>query len=227
MIKENLSAIHNRINAAASKAGRNSDEITLIAVSKRKSVEMIQEAIAAGQKDFGENYLQEAKEKITTLAGQARFHFIGSLQSNKAKDAATLCDMIHTVDRLKLARALDKYAGAAGKTLAILIQVNVGREEQKAGVLPEDAQELIKQMQDLDHLEIKGLMTMPPYRTNPEDVRPYFAELRELGKQLQKDGLIATNCPLQLSMGMSGDFEAAIAEGATMIRVGTAIFGER
>ncbi len=227
MIKDNLAAIHNRIQKAAAKANRNPAEITLIAVSKRKSLEMIKEAIAAGQLDFGENYLQEAKEKITVLSGQARFHFIGSLQSNKAKDAATLCDLIHTVDRLKLARELDKHAREANRTLPILIQVNVGREEQKGGVLPEEAEELIKKMQDFTNLEIRGLMTMPPYRANQEEVRPYFAELRELGKTLHQKGLIATTCSLELSMGMSGDFEAAIAEGATMIRVGTAIFGER
>ncbi len=227
MIKENLAAIYARITEAALKAGRMPADITLIAVSKRHPVEMISEAIRAGQQDFGENYLQEAKDKITALGGQARFHFIGSLQSNKAKDAATLCDIIHTVDRLKLARELDKYAKAAGKTLPVLIQVNVGREEQKGGVLPEEAEELLGHMQDFDNLEIRGLMTMPPYRANPEEVRPFFAELRELGEGLQKKGLIATNCPLELSMGMSGDFEVAISEGATMVRVGTAIFGER
>ncbi len=227
MIKDNLTAIHQRINNAAAQAGRRADEITLIAVSKRKPVELIKEAIAAGQLDFGENYLQEAKEKITELSGQARVHFIGSLQSNKAKDAATLCNMIHTVDRLKLARALDRHAQAANRSLAVLVQVNVGREERKAGVLPEDAEELIGQMQDLANLEIRGLMTMPPHRANQEEMRPYFAELRQLGEELQKKGLIATNCALELSMGMSEDFEAAIAEGATMIRVGTAIFGAR
>ncbi|MEN8257660.1 MAG: YggS family pyridoxal phosphate-dependent enzyme [Thermodesulfobacteriota bacterium] len=227
MIKENLATIHNRIAAAADKAGRQADEITLIAVSKRKSVEMIKEAIEAGQGDFGENYLQEAKEKITELGGQARFHFIGSLQSNKAKDAAALCDMIHTVDRLKLGKELNKHAKAAGKILPALIQVNVGRDEQKSGVVPENAEELAGQLQELTNLEIRGLMTMPPYKTNPEEVRPYFAELRRLGEALQQKGLIATNCALELSMGMSGDFEIAIAEGATMVRVGTAIFGAR
>lgn len=227
MIPENLKTIHERINKAATKAGRSPDAITLIAVSKRKPTAMIKEALAAGQEDFGENYLQEAKEKIIELSGQGHFHFIGSLQSNKAKDAATLCDMIHTVDRLKLAKELNKYARAADKILPILIQVNVGREEQKGGVLPEEAEGLVAMMQDFKHLEIRGLMTMPPYRANPEEVRPFFAELRELGQKLQKKGLIANNCPLELSMGMSGDFEAAIAEGATLIRVGTAIFGTR
>ncbi len=227
MIKENLAAIYERINKAAAQAGRQADEITLIAVSKRQPLAMIAEAIAAGQLDFGENYLQEATEKIKALGHQARFHFIGTLQSNKAKDAATLCAMIHTVDRLKLARELNKHAKAANRTLAILIQVNVGREEQKGGVLPEDAEELIRQMQEFCHLEIQGLMTMPPYRADPEEVRPYFAELRKLGEELQHKGLIAVHCPLQLSMGMSGDFEVAIAEGATLVRVGTAIFGTR
>ena len=227
MIKENLATIYDRVKKAAANAGRSVDEITLIAVSKRKSIEMIKEAIAAGQVDFGENYLQEAKEKIIEIGSKGHFHFIGSLQSNKAKDAATLCDMIHTVDRLKLAKELNKYAAAINKSLPILIQVNVGREEQKSGVLPEDAEHLINKMQGCENLEIRGLMTMPPYKTNAEEVRPYFAELRELGIQLQEKGLIAKNCRLELSMGMSGDFEVAIAEGATMIRVGTAIFGAR
>ncbi len=228
MIKDNLKAIHERIAEAANKADRQADEITLIAVSKRKSVEMIKEAIEAGQHYFGENYLQEAKEKISALQDdQAHFHFIGSLQSNKAKDAATLCDMIHTVDRLKLAKELNKHAKATGKILKVLIQVNVGREEQKSGVLPEDAEAVAKQIKELTNLEIRGLMTMPPYRENPEDVRPYFIELKKLGEELQNKGLIARNHKLELSMGMSGDFEVAIEEGATMVRVGTAIFGAR
>lgn len=227
MIKENLATIHRRIKTAAVQADRNADEITLIAVSKRKPVSLIREALAAGQLDFGENYLQEAKEKIEALAGQGRFHFIGSLQSNKAGDAARLCDLIHTVDRLKLAKALNKHAAAAGKILAVLIQVNVGREVQKGGVLPEDAEQLARQMQGLANLEIRGLMTMPPYRRSPEEVRPFFNELRCLGQDLQDKGLIAPQSPLELSMGMSGDFEVAIEEGATMVRVGTAIFGAR
>ncbi|PLX48230.1 MAG: YggS family pyridoxal phosphate-dependent enzyme [Desulfobulbaceae bacterium] len=227
MIKDNLATIHNRIKAAAAKAGRNPDEITLIAVSKRKPISLIDEALAAGQLDFGENYVQEAKEKIEELAGRGRFHFIGSLQSNKAGDAARLCHLIHTVDRLKLAKALDKHAAAAGKILAVLIQVNVGREVQKGGVLPEDAEQLARQMQELANLEIRGLMTMPPHRQNPEDVRPFFRKLRELGQNLQAKGLIDPKSRLELSMGMSGDFEVAIEEGATMVRVGTAIFGAR
>lgn len=227
MISDNLTAIHARIEQAATAAGRTAAEITLIAVSKRQSVAMIQEAIAAGQQDFGENYLQEAKEKITQLAGQARFHFIGSLQANKAKDAATLCAMVHTVDRLKLARELNRHAEAAQRILPVLVQVNVGREEQKGGVLPEEAEDLLLAMQDLGNLEIRGLMTMPPHRDNPDEMRPFFAALRGLGQEFQQKGLVAAHCTLQLSMGMSGDFEVAIAEGATLVRVGTAIFGAR
>jgi hypothetical protein len=227
MITDNLAAIHHRIEQAATAAGRTTAEITLIAVSKRQSVALIQQAIAAGQHDFGENYLQEAKEKIARLGGQARFHFIGALQSNKAKDAATLCAMVHTVDRLKLARELNRHAEAAQRVLPVLVQVNVGREEQKGGVVPEKAEELLTAMQGLENLEIRGLMTMPPHRDNPAEMRPFFAALRRLGREFQQKGLVAAHCPLQLSMGMSGDFEVAIAEGATLVRVGTAIFGAR
>ncbi len=227
MITDNLDKINASITKAAKEAGRKRDEITLIAVSKRKPASLILEAMSAGQVDFGENYLQEAQEKISTISGPARWHFIGGLQSNKAKAAVTHFNLIHTVDRFKLAKALNKFATQQDKIQEILVQVNVGRELQKGGVLPEKSEELLNKIGSLDHLSIRGLMTMPPATQSKEEARPYFAMLRELGEKYQHSGLISKDAPLILSMGMSNDFEAAIAEGATMVRVGTAIFGTR
>ncbi len=227
MIADNIASINARIQAAAQASGRNGQDIRLLAVSKRQPLTSLQQAIACGQKDFGENYLQEAVEKITLLSGAATFHFIGPLQSNKVKLAVTHFAYIHTVDRLKIAASIAKHAAALSKTQKILIQVNIGREVQKSGVLPEDAEELLRKIQQYPALELCGLMTMPPLAHHPEESRPYFSQLRELGEHLQHQGLLATRSPLELSMGMSGDYEVAIAEGATMIRVGTAIFGSR
>lgn len=213
---------------AASKAGRKPEEITLIAVSKRHPSTMIQEAMVAGQYDFGENYLQEAEQKIKAITSPApRWHFIGQLQSNKAKIAVKDFALIHTVDRLKLAKIIQKAAAKLDKQQEILIQVNVGRELQKGGVLPENCEELLTTLQPLPNLTIRGLMTMPPVTSTPEQARPYFSILRELGEKYHHQGLLDNSAPLILSMGMSGDFEVAIAEGATMVRVGTAIFGRR
>lgn len=225
-ISENLARIKEQISEAARQAGRQTDEITLIAVSKRKPVELISQAMAAGHHDFGENYFQEAQEKIDALADKAlRWHFIGRLQSNKAKGVAGNFTLIHTVDRLKLARAIDKKAAERQGSQDILIQVNVGQELQKGGVLPDNCQQLLEQIASLSHLQVKGLMTMPPAVSQPEQARPYFAQLRQLAESLVDQGLLC-KAP-QLSMGMSNDFTAAIQEGATMVRVGTAIFGQR
>jgi pyridoxal phosphate enzyme (YggS family) len=226
MIAQNIARIKENIQTAATASNRTSP-VKLIAVSKRKPVSAIKEAIQAGQLDFGENYLQEAVEKITILQGQGIFHFIGPLQSNKAKSAVTYFDLIHTVDRIKIAKAIAKHAANLGKTQKILIQINIGREKQKSGIAPEQAKELLLNMQQFPSLEICGLMALPPYSQNPEASRPYFSALRELGHRLQDSGLIAQKNPLELSMGMSGDYQVAIEEGATMIRVGTAIFGVR
>ncbi|MEN8140246.1 MAG: YggS family pyridoxal phosphate-dependent enzyme [Thermodesulfobacteriota bacterium] len=225
MISANLSVINKRIARAAAAAGRAPEEITLIAVSKRQPRELISQALTAGQLDFGENYLQEAEEKIKVITGPVRWHFIGRLQSNKAKKAVRDFDLIHTVDRLKLARGLDRAAASLGKKQKILVQVNVGREAQKGGVLAEKCQELLENLKTLANLKVRGLMTMPPQVASGEEARPYFAKLRELADQMAGQGLLPATPAL--SMGMSGDFEAAILEGATMVRVGTAIFGAR
>ena len=198
-----------------------------MAVRKTKSAEVVAEAIKAGVTHLGENYIQEAKEKINTLATYpATWHFIGHLQSNKAKYAVRMFDLIHSVDSLKLAQELDKYAKKNDKVQAILIQVNVAREDSKSGVYLEDTLQLLRDVGRLENIEVKGLMTMPPYFNAPEKVRPFFAALREFRDQIKKEA-IPNICMDELSMGMTGDFETAIEEGATMVRIGTAIFGDR
>ncbi|HSR36145.1 MAG TPA: YggS family pyridoxal phosphate-dependent enzyme [Desulfurivibrionaceae bacterium] len=226
-IAENLASIRARMAAAAQRAGRSPESVTLVAVSKIMPVATIAEAVGAGQLLFGENYLQEAEEKIRQLPSTLKWHFIGHLQSNKAKTAATLFHMVETVDRIKLARMLDKHAAEAGRVLPVLVQVNVGREPQKAGVLPEEAEQLLREIQDLPHLAVRGLMTMPPFFDQPERARPSFRALRVLSEELAVKGLLGSHGPIELSMGMSGDFEVAIEEGATLVRVGTALFGAR
>ncbi|WP_446008556.1 YggS family pyridoxal phosphate-dependent enzyme [Candidatus Electrothrix sp.] len=227
MICANLEYIRSIIEKTAQKCGRDPQEIKLVAVSKRMPAAMITEAQQCGQILFGENYLQDAEAKIQQLPSSLRWHFIGHLQSNKAKMAAELFQMIETVDRLKIARALDRHAEAFMKKLDILIQINVGREPQKSGILPEDALELLQALQPLTNLRIRGLMTMPPYGREPEESRPFFQTLKKLSLELADKSLFYDNKTVELSMGMSGDFTVAIEEGATLVRVGTAIFGTR
>ncbi|MFH1216311.1 MAG: YggS family pyridoxal phosphate-dependent enzyme [Pseudomonadota bacterium] len=226
-IEKNLAEIREKIAGAARRTGRDPREIRIVAVSKKVDPSLMREAITAGQQIFGENYMQEAKEKIITIEEKAQWHFIGHLQSNKAKDAAYFFDAVHTVDRLKLANALNRYAGEAGKNLSVLVQVNVGEEPQKEGVATEDAEELLQSMQGLSNLSIEGLMTMPPFYDDPEKVRPYFRKLRELADDFASRGYFAGAPSFELSMGMSGDFEVAVEEGATLVRIGTSIFGAR
>ena len=226
-INENLEEIRSRIEAAARNCGRSPDSVTLVAVSKTVPVDIIREGIAAGAVQLGENYIQEAREKIETLADQPlTWHFIGHLQSNKAKYAARLFDLIHSVDSVKLARALDKEAKKVDKVQPILIQVNIAGEATKSGVSEEDAVDLFEQASQLENLAVKGLMTMPPFFNAPEKVRPFFRRLRELGDRIAEMDLPGVSAD-ELSMGMTGDFEAAIEEGSTIVRIGTAIFGER
>jgi pyridoxal phosphate enzyme (YggS family) len=190
-------------------------------------VDVVQAAIAAGVTDLGENYIQEAREKVNALAASpVNWHFIGHLQSNKAKYAVRLFDLIHSVDSLKLARELNKYAQKIDKAQSILVQVNVAKEESKSGVYVEGTIELLKNISQLENIAVKGLMTMPPYFNAPEKVRPFFVALRRLRDQIEAEDIPNISMD-ELSMGMTGDFEAAIEEGATMVRIGTAIFGER
>jgi pyridoxal phosphate enzyme (YggS family) len=226
-IQKNLEKIRERIESAALRAGRDPQSVRLVAVSKKIDSHLIEEACACGQTIFGENYMQEAKEKINRLQAAVQWHFIGHIQSKKTKDAAALFDLVHTVDSLKLARSLNKHAGLAGRTLSVLVQVNVGGEAQKEGVAPENAEELLVSMGELTNLKVCGLMTMPPFLSNPADVRPYFRTLRQLAEHFAQKGYFDRRDGFELSMGMSGDFEVAIEEGATLVRVGTALFGHR
>jgi pyridoxal phosphate enzyme (YggS family) len=223
-IAKNLAEVRATIEAACWKVGRDPQGVRLVAVSKTVDLGRIQEAVAAGQQIFGENYLQEAKDKIAALGGQVRWHLVGHLQTNKAKAAVELFDLIHAVDRLKLARALNAAAARLGKIQDVLLQVNQGGETTKSGVAPEASLELVQEVVRFPHLRALGLMTMPPWFDDPEEVRPYFRALRELRERLRD----SSGLPLvELSMGMSGDFAVAVEEGASLVRVGTAIFGRR
>ena len=222
-----LTQVKDRIRQAAESCNRPATSIRLVAVSKTVSAKVVAEAIDAGVTDLGENYIQEARDKINTLAtSPVNWHFIGHLQSNKAKYAVRMFDLIHSVDSFKLANELDKFAKKNNKVQSILIQVNVAREDTKSGIYVEDTIKLLKDISQLENISVKGLMTMPPYFNAPDKVRPFFAALRELRDQINKEA-IPNISMTELSMGMTGDFETAIQEGATMVRIGTAIFGDR
>lgn len=227
VIQQNLQTIKVKIRKACERCGRNPDEVRLVAVSKKMPIDSIKQAYDAGHRFFGENYLQEAIPKITALPVDIRWHFIGHLQSKKAKDAVQHFDMIETVDRFKVARLIAKQLTELDKTMSILIQVNASGEEQKSGVAYDEAVDLVSSLQDLENIHVAGLMTMPPFNTDPEMSRPYFRKLADLAEKMKKKGLLGSRNQVELSMGMSGDFEVAVEEGATLIRVGTAIFGER
>lgn len=222
-IRENFLRVMERIAKASLRAGRNPDDIKLVAVSKTVDTIKIREAIEAGVMILGENYVQEAQKKIEEIGRNVSWHFIGHLQSNKAKFAVKLFDMIHSIDGFSLAEELNRRAKKEEKVIKVMIEVNLSGETTKFGVSEEGAIELAKKLLGLKNLEIIGLMTMPPYFDNPEMSRPYFVRVREL-----KDIMIKEGIPLkELSMGMSNDFEIAIEEGATFVRIGTAIFGPR
>lgn len=224
-----IQTILESMHRAAQRSGRPPEAVRLVAVSKTVPAELIAEAMACGQLFFGENYLQEAREKIPCLGREreARWHFIGRLQSNKCREVAELFDMVETVDRLKVAQRLDEQAQVLGRRLDILVQVNLGEEPQKAGVMPEDTAALLEAVAACPHLACRGLMALPPFFDDPEASRPYFRQLRQLGEACARRELFANNQQVELSMGMSGDYTAAIEEGSTIIRVGTAIFGAR
>ncbi len=222
-IRERLADVRKRIAAAAERSGRPASAVTLVAVSKTMPIEAVREAIAAGATVFGENRVQEARDKIAALAGAAEWHLIGHLQTNKAKLAVGLFDCIHSLDSIHLARDLDRHAGEAGRRVRCLIEVNVGGEEQKSGAAEDDVRPLLEAAARLPHILIDGLMAIPPFLSDPEAVRPFFRRLRVLRDELVRVGFALPD----LSMGMTQDFEAAIEEGATLVRVGTAIFGPR
>ncbi|MGC2696721.1 MAG: YggS family pyridoxal phosphate-dependent enzyme [Candidatus Angelobacter sp.] len=229
-IADNVAAIRERIAHAAARVGRNSDSITLMAVSKTVDAERIRQAYATGLRIFGENRVQEFAEKAAALAGckDAEWHLIGHLQSNKAKKAAELFAAVDSVDSLRLAEKLDQAAQQAGRKLSVLVEIKVGAEESKAG-LPLDSPELenlLRAAPRLDHVQIRGLMTVPPFTEDPEGARMYFRMLRDLRDQIARRNLPRVQMDV-LSMGMSHDFEVAIEEGSTCVRVGAAIFGSR
>ena len=221
---ENLASIRERIAAAESRAGRVNGSVTLLAVSKSHPPESIQTAVACGQIFFGENKVQEAKVKIPLSPSKARWQFIGHLQSNKVRDAVELFELIQGVDSLAIAAEISKRAEQASNTMPILLEVNVAGEGSKFGYKPEQLLAELPQLNALPRIEIHGLMAIPPYAPVAEKSRPYFQHLRELKEQAES--ILCYPLP-QLSMGMSGDFEIAIEEGATIVRVGTALFGER
>ena len=226
-MKQRLEQIEQRIRQAAESSNRDAASVRLVAVSKTIAADIVKEAIEAGVTILGENYVQEAREKFKALVQYpVSWHFIGHLQSNKAKYAVRLFDLIHSVDSLKLAREIDKQAGKLDKIQQILVQVNISAEDSKSGISTEEAPGLIAEIGQLKNIAVKGLMTMPPYFYQPQKVQPFFAALRELRDQIRDQSLPNVSLD-ELSMGMTGDFEVAIKEGATLVRIGTAIFGER
>jgi pyridoxal phosphate enzyme (YggS family) len=224
-ISANLAGVRERIAEAARRAGRREDAVLLVAVSKTVDVDGVRAAVAAGVPALGENRVQEAREKIAAIGRPRPWHLIGHLQTNKVRDALECFDLIQSVDRLPLAEALSSRAAQAGRRADVLVQVNVGAEPQKGGIRPEDLRAGLEAMAALPGLRIRGLMTIPPLPKGPEDSRPHYRQMSKLLEAARGWGLPGELT--ELSMGMSGDFEVAIQEGATMVRVGTAIFGSR
>lgn len=225
-VGENIQRIRKEIAEAALRSGREPSAVRLMAVTKTVDDARILEAIEAGVDIMGENYIQEAKRKIETMDVDVKWHMIGHLQSNKAKYAVRLFDMVHSVDRMGLAAELNKRSAAGGRVTDILVEVNVSGEESKSGVRAEEAPALVREIASLENLSIRGLMTMPPWFDNPEDARPYFIALRELRDKIAAEEIPGVDLR-ELSMGMSGDYIVAVEEGATIVRIGTAIFGAR
>ena len=225
-LKENFQSVEARIQAACDRAGRSRKEVTLISVSKTKPVEMLQTIYDAGSRDFGENKVQEMCDKIEQLPTDIRWHMIGHLQTNKVKYIVGRVSLIHSVDSLHLAQEIEKQAAKLDVIVPILIEVNIAEEESKFGIHKEETIALVREVAALPHVRIQGLMTIAPYVENPEDNRAYFRGIKQLSVDIARENIdnVTMDC---LSMGMTGDYEVAIEEGATMVRVGTGIFGER
>lgn len=222
-IAERLAWARERIGAAAVRAGRDLAGVKLMAVTKTVPAERVREAAACGQMLFGENRVQEAAEKIPAVGPGPKWHMIGRLQTNKAKAAVRLFDCVESVDSARLAETLDRAARESGKVLPVFVEVNIGEEAQKSGALPGDVERLLESTAGLASIRVTGLMAIPPYSPDPEDARPYFRRMRDLWDRLRERGFRFDD----LSMGMSGDFEVAVEEGATIVRLGTVIFGMR
>jgi hypothetical protein len=226
-IQNRLNSARERINRAAARAGRRAEDITLIAVSKTFDASLIQRAVEAGAREFGENRVQEAVAKAPLVEGEGvRWHLIGHLQSNKARAAVETFDVIHSIDSLKLVERLDRIAGELNRRPVALVQVDLGHEAAKTGAAEEELPEIIEALDRATHLDFRGLMTLPPFFEDAEEARSYFRRLREIRDAINRSRPSERRIR-ELSMGMSHDFEVAIEEGATMVRVGTAIFGER
>lgn len=225
-IAERLNQIRSRITDAAVKAGRDPQTVRLVAVSKTRPPEDLLAAYRAGQVVFGENYVQELTAKTAAITEPLEWHFIGHLQSNKVKYLAGLVTLIHSVDRLSLAEEISRQWGRLGRSCDVLVQVNIAGEATKSGTTEAGALQLVRAIAQLPNVRVRGLMTMPPFFDDPEAARPFFAELKRLSELIVAAAIPGVEMA-ELSMGMSGDFEAAIQEGATLVRVGTAIFGKR
>lgn len=228
MLLENIKNVYRKISSAAIRSGRSPFDVTLVAVTKTVPVSTVQEAIELGLRVFGESRVQEAREKIVRIRDQmpdydVSWHLVGHLQKNKVKHAVELFDLIHSVDSAELAREIDARAGNLGKIQHILIQVKLSHEETKSGIHENQLIPLLEETRTLEHIRIEGLMTIPPFSADPEQAKPYFRRLRDLRDRAEQRGFRLPH----LSMGMTHDFEVAILEGATMVRIGTAIFGER
>lgn len=227
-IRENVERVRREIREAAGRSGRDWTAIKMVAVTKTVAAERIVEAIETGLTVLGENRVQEAQEKIPRLSSyrDIRWHLIGHLQTNKAQKAVQLFHMIQSVDGLKIAEKIGRHAAESGQVMPVLVEVNLGKEQTKHGVPEEELMDMVRQASGLRNIKIKGLMALPPYCPNPEDARPFFKRLRELAHAIRHMEIPDVEMT-ELSMGMSHDFTVAIEEGATMVRIGTAIFGER
>ncbi|MCC8046166.1 MAG: YggS family pyridoxal phosphate-dependent enzyme [Clostridiales bacterium] len=226
MLKENLQDVEERILKACARAGRSREEVRLVAVSKYKPVEMIREAYEEGVRDFGENHPQEIRDKYSSLPEDIRWHMIGHLQTNKIKYIIERACMVHSLDSLHLAEELSRAALKCGRVMPVLIEVNMAKEASKYGIMPEDAEDFVRQAARFEGIRVEGLMTIAPYTEQAENNRGYFRDMKKLFVDIQSKNIDNVNM-CSLSMGMTGDFEVAIEEGATMVRVGTGIFGAR
>ena len=226
MLRDNLKKVEENIQAACDRSGRNRDEVTLIAVSKTKPVEMLQEIYDENIRDFGENKVQELCDKIEKMPSDIKWHMIGHLQRNKVKYIVGKVALIHSVDSYRLAEEISIQAKKHNTTVPILVEVNIAHEESKFGISEEDAILLVKEISELENIRIMGLMTIAPYVENPEDNRMYFRKIKELSVDINSKNIDNVSMEI-ISMGMTGDYEVAIEEGATMVRVGTGIFGTR
>ena len=226
MVQENLTQVEANIAAACKRAGRNREEVTLIAVTKTKPVEMLQEAYDWGSRNFGENKVQEIMDKYDKLPSDIQWHMIGHLQRNKVKYIVDKVCLIHSVDSYRLAEEINIQAKKRGVVVPILIEVNIADEQSKFGVRPEETMQLVREISSLDGVSIRGLMCIAPYVVDSEENRPFFRKIKALSIDIEKENIDNVSMDI-LSMGMTGDYEVAIEEGATMVRVGTGIFGER